>query len=117
VRVSFDAVSPVDDAVLGIAIYDVKGDLVFGSNTEIEDERVGRLHGPGEVVFAFDSVPLLDGSYDITVGIHSPDQGTVYDLWEQKARFQVMNPSSRTGAAALPLHIEVHKSSLEERAG
>jgi ABC-2 type transport system ATP-binding protein len=117
VRVSFDAVSPVEDAVFGIAVYDVKGDLVFGSDTDIEDEHVGRLHGPGEVVFAFDSVPLLDGSYDISVGIRSPDHGTVYDFWEQKARFQVMNPSGRTGAAALPVHIEVRKSSLEERAG
>jgi ABC-2 type transport system ATP-binding protein len=116
VRVGFEAVDPVDEPVIGIAIFDIKGELVFGSNTAAENERVGRLEGSGEVVFAFESVPLLDGSYDISVGIISPDQKTIYDWWEQKARFQVMNPTSQEGAVALPLHIEVHRSSLEERA-
>ena len=116
VRVCFDAVHPVDDPVIGIAIYDIKGELVYGSNTEVENTRVGRLEGPGEIVFAFDSVPLLDGSYDVTIGIHSVDEVTTYDWWEQKTRFQVMNPARQEGAVALPLHIEVHTSSLEERA-
>ncbi|HWC37438.1 MAG TPA: ABC transporter ATP-binding protein [Acidimicrobiales bacterium] len=117
VRVSFDAIAPIDDAVMGIAIHDVKGDLVFRSDTEIEGAQVGRLHGPGEVVFAFDSVPLLDGSYDVSIDIHSPDHGTVHDSAEQQARFQVMNPTRHSGAVSLPVHIEVRKSSLEERAG
>jgi ABC-2 type transport system ATP-binding protein len=116
VRVSFDAVTPVDDPVIGIGVYNVKGELVYGSNTEIEGQPVGRLEGPGEIVFAFDSVPLLDGSYDLTIGIHSPDESTVYDWWEQKSRFQVMNPTKKQGAVSLPLRIDGRWSSLEERA-
>jgi ABC-2 type transport system ATP-binding protein len=116
VRVSFDAVTPVDDPVIGIAVYNIKGELVYGSNTEIEEHPVGRLDGPGEIVFAFDSVPLLDGSYDLTIGIHSPDESTVYDWWEQKSRFQVMNPTKKQGEVSLPLRIDGRQSTLEERA-
>jgi ABC-type polysaccharide/polyol phosphate transport system ATPase subunit len=116
VTVSFDGVTPVEDAVMGIAIYDVDGELVYGSNTEVEGLEVGPLFGPGQVSFEFDSVPLLDGSYDISVGIHSPDGGTVYDWWEQKARFEVMNPGRQDGKVSLPLRIKVAKSSVEEQA-
>jgi ABC-2 type transport system ATP-binding protein len=116
VKVFLEAVDPVDDAIIGIAIYDNRGELVYSSNTEVADEPLGRLEGSSEVVFAFDSVPLLDGSYDITIGIMSTDRGTTYDWWERKARFQVMNPGREEGAVALPLRIEIHKSPLEERA-
>ena len=116
VRVSLETVDAVDDAIIGIEIFDTKGELVFNSNTEFEDEPLGRLEGSSEVVFAFDSVPLLDGSYDITIGIQSTDRGTTYDWWEHKARFQVMNPGRQEGAVALPLRIEIHKSPLEQRA-
>jgi ABC-2 type transport system ATP-binding protein len=116
VKVFFDGVTPVEDAVLGIAIYDMDGELVYGSNTENEGPVVGPILGPGHVSFEFDSVPLLDGSYEITVGIHSPDGGTVYDWWEQKSRFEVMNPGRQDGKVSLPLRIKVAKSSVEERA-
>ena len=115
-RVAFDAVTPVDDPVMGIAVYNIKGELVYGSNTDIEGQPVGRLQGPGEIVFAFDSVPLLDGSYDLTIGIHSPDESTVYDWWEQKSRFQVMNPTKKQGEVFLPLRIDGRTPSMEERA-
>jgi ABC-2 type transport system ATP-binding protein len=116
VTVSYEGVTPVDDAVLGIAIYDIDGELVFGSNTEVEGPVVGPLFGPGRVSFEFDSVPLLDGTYDLTLGIHSPDGGTVYDWWEQKTRFEVMNPGRQDGKVALPLRIKVTKSPVEEQA-
>ncbi|HEY1633427.1 MAG TPA: ABC transporter ATP-binding protein [Acidimicrobiales bacterium] len=116
VRVFFDAVNPVTDPIIGIAIYDIRGELLYGSSTAIEDQPVGRLHGPGEIVFSFDSVPLLDGSYDLGIWIHSPDDSTAYDWWEQKAGFQVMNPTKQFGALSLSLRIDGHNSSLEERA-
>jgi ABC-2 type transport system ATP-binding protein len=116
VRVAFDAVAPVDDPVIGIAVYNIKGELVYGSNTEIEEHPVGRLQGPGEIVFAFESVPLLDGSYDVSIGIVSADESTVYDWWEQKSRFQVMNPTKKQGEVSLPLRIDGRQSTLEERA-
>ena len=69
-----------------------------------------------EIVFSFDSVPLLDGSYDLGIWINSPDDSTGYDWWEQKAGFQVMNPTKQFGALSLSVRIDGRNSSLEERA-
>jgi hypothetical protein len=67
--------------------------------------------GSGRVDFSFDSVPLLEGSYTVGVGISS-DRGIVYDRWEQKASFDVMNPGRSRGTVALDLHADVRAVSL-----
>ena len=54
------------------------------------------VDGAGEVVFDIASVPLLDGTYPITLGIHSHDDGIVYDWSEQRHWFEVMNPEKTT---------------------
>jgi hypothetical protein len=62
------------------------------------------------VDFSFDSVPLLEGSYTVSVGISS-DRGIVYDRWEQ-ASFDVMNPGRSRGTVALDLHADFRTVSL-----
>ena len=41
--------------------------------------------GDGEMTFEFHRVPLLDGTYLVTLAIQSSDEGTVYDWREQQA--------------------------------
>ena len=65
------------------------------------------VEGPGEFVFDFASVPLLDGTYPVTIGIHSHDEGTVYDWSEQRHWFEVMNPGRSVGKVHLPLTVHL----------
>ena len=59
----------------------------------------------GEVVFDLANVPLLDGDYEISLGIHSHDVGEEYDHIEGQHRIQVMNPSKVMGRVQFPLSI------------
>lgn len=113
IRIAFASKIDTEDVNFGVAIHDEEGRLVFGTNTRIRDERVRVEPGTGNVEFKFDSVPLLDGTYEVTVGITSHDEGTVYDWHEQQARFQVTNPGRTTGRVNLPVVIEVTQDAIE----
>jgi len=107
IHVAYEAVEPIEDIVFGIAVHDVEGKLVFGSNTELLGASLGTLRGTGEVVFATDGVPLLDGTYLVTVGAHSHDDGAVYDWHEQRHQFEVMDPGRTMGQVHLGLRVSV----------
>ncbi|MHB8294908.1 MAG: ABC transporter ATP-binding protein [Acidimicrobiales bacterium] len=107
--VGYEASRPTDDVQFGCAVYDIEGRMLFGSNTVLLGTDVGTVRGTGEVSFKFGSVPLLDGTYFITVGAHSADDRVVYDWREQRDRFQVMNPGRAVGTIHVPLSIELHE--------
>ena len=108
VRVSYESDERVDDVVFGIAVYDLAdGRHLYGANTEMLGVPIPSVDGAGEVVFDIASVPLLDGTYPITLGIHSHDDGIVYDWSEQRHWFEVMNPEKTTGTVALPVKVKV----------
>ena len=100
--------SRIEDVVFGIAVYDLAdGRHLFGANTHLLGVPIPFVEGAGEVVFDIESVPLLDGTYPITIGIHSHDDGIVYDWSEQRHWFEVMNPEKTTGTVALPVKVKV----------
>ena len=59
------------------------------------------LDGVGAVCFDFPDVPLLDGSYDLSLAITSRAGGTVYDRSDASVRFEVMQPGAQRGRVAL----------------
>ena len=109
IRILYDTDDQIDDVVVGIGIHDLEGRLVFGSNTDFLGVEVAPLHGRGEVAFSTESVPLLDGTYLLTLGVHSHDEGTVYDWQEQRHQFEVMNPSRTVGQVHMGLRVTVAK--------
>ncbi|MDQ1439344.1 MAG: lipopolysaccharide transport system ATP-binding protein [Acidimicrobiaceae bacterium] len=113
VRLAYNAVERVDDVVFGLAIHDVDGNLIFGSNTDFLGIEVGILDGPGVVTFETDAVPLLDGAYLLTIGIHSHDEVTVYDWREQRHQFEVMNPHKTAGGVYMGIRASIEKSKKE----
>lgn len=107
INVRFDATERVDDVVFGLAIYDVEGKELFGVNTEIMEMDVGPLEGMGEISFDIGSVPFLDGTYMVTIGVHNHDGGVVYDWLEQQHTFAVMNPRRVAGMVDLPIKVSM----------
>ncbi|MDQ3757264.1 MAG: ABC transporter ATP-binding protein [Actinomycetota bacterium] len=113
IHVSYEAVERLDDVVFAILVHDTEGKLVFSSNTEILGAPLGVIEGPGEVAFSTDHVPLLEGTFLLTIGVHSHDDGIVYDWQEQRHQFEVMNPTRTGGDIDLGLHVSVTQASGE----
>jgi ABC-2 type transport system ATP-binding protein len=107
IRVAYDAEDRVEDVMFGIAIYDVKGNNLFGANTKMLGLDVPPADGPAEIRFSFGDVPLLDGTYLVTLAIQTRDEGVVYDWHEQQWQFEVMNPDRTVGIVAMPLTVKV----------
>jgi ABC-2 type transport system ATP-binding protein len=105
IHVSYHADEPTDDLLFGIAIHDQEGNNIFGANTKIIDVAVPIADGAGEVTFDFEHVPLLDGTYLVTLAIQTTDEGTVYDWRDQQYQFSVMNPARTAGLVSLPLAV------------
>jgi ABC-type polysaccharide/polyol phosphate transport system ATPase subunit len=105
IRVAYEAIEPTEDLLIGIAIHDQEGNLVFGTNTKVLEVPVPVASGKGEVAFAFDRIPLLDGTYLVTLALQTTDEGTVYDWREQQYSFSVLNPERSVGLVALPVEV------------
>ncbi len=107
ISIAYESTRPVDDLVIGVAVYDMEGRLLFGWNTDTMGFSLGRVDGRGEISFSIASLPLLDGTYPVTIGIHSSDQATVYDWREQRERFEVMSTSRSAGVLELQVDVRV----------
>jgi ABC-2 type transport system ATP-binding protein len=117
VRVSYNATERTDDILFGIAIHDENGNHLFGTNTEVLGVDVPPADGDGEMSFEFHRVPLLDGTYLVTLAIQSVDEGTVYDWREQQAHFEVMNPSRTGGLVSFPIDVRFGNPAMEPAEG
>jgi ABC-2 type transport system ATP-binding protein len=106
VRVKYHATERTADILFGIAIHDENGNHLFGTNTAILGVDVPPADGDGEMAFEFPRVPLLDGTYYVTLAIQTVDEGTVYDWWEQHLQFAVMNPARTQGLVAFPIDVK-----------
>jgi ABC-2 type transport system ATP-binding protein len=117
VRVRYEARERTEDILFGIAIHDINGNHLYGTNTGVLGVDVPPAEGEGEMSFEFHRVPLLDGTYFLTLAIQSVDEGTVYDWWEQEAQFSVMNPSRTNGIVSFPIDVSFGESAMEPAEG
>lgn len=116
VHIKYDALEPVDDLIAGIAAYSDEGKLLFAANNiwYPVDHRI--FSGPGEFVYEFPSVPLMDGTYSITIGLTTADEGTVYDWHDQRYKFEVMNPTAVSGLIHMPPKVSLHQDRVDGEA-
>lgn len=115
VRCGYLAPDAVDDVVFAMNITDPEGRLMLGVNTEVAGAEVDRVEGGGEVVFELERIPLMDGDYEVSVGIHSHDGAEEYDHLEGEHRIQVMNPTRMIGRVHFEVAVLHHRVSSPAR--
>ena len=107
VAVDINAAAPVDDVVAALEVYDPQGNPLLGTNTDLIGVDLGTVAGARRVSFRFGAVPLLDGTYDLALGLHTHDGGLEYDHREGVDSFSVMNPGRTQGTVHFPVEVDV----------
>jgi ABC-2 type transport system ATP-binding protein len=104
--VTLEAGEPVDDVVVAVSVHGPMGQLVYSTNTSLHGVDLGTVTGRKVVTFDFSGIPLMDGTYPVTFGVHTRG-GLVYDNWEQLRRFEVAAPGRDIGLVRLPMQIRL----------
>jgi ABC-type polysaccharide/polyol phosphate transport system ATPase subunit len=94
IRISYSCPIPIKDAVFGIRITHLHGTVVWGSNTKRRGIALPTLTGTGYIDLEIESLPLLEGTYDLTVAFSDISEVHEYDHWERRVRFSVVQHSS-----------------------
>ena len=105
VTAELDSLAAVPNAMATIAIHDDKHELVFASDPDDPACAMEVPQGGGIVRFSFPEVPLLDGTYSVSVGVRSATDTAIFDWKDQVTKFEVANPGRATGRVRLPLDV------------
>jgi lipopolysaccharide transport system ATP-binding protein len=62
---------------------------MWGSNTKRSGISLPTLIGTGYIDLEIESLPLLEGTYDLTVALSDMSEIHEYDHWERRTRFSV----------------------------
>jgi ABC-type histidine transport system ATPase subunit len=116
VRIEYEAPERVDDVAFAINIHDQSGNLLVGTNSDLLGVDIPSVRGRGEVTFMLDRVPLLDGVYVVSLGVHSHDAGISYDHRDQKDFIEVLNTTKTVGLVHFPMHVEVSSATHDTQA-
>ena len=107
IHIDYTAKKPLDDAVIGLAIYRSDGTLVYGTNTLIDTSSPVTLQTQGTIDLQIDGLPVSNGSYSIDLAIHRPD-GFNYDFWRDICTIQVADKVQTPGEIALSHQWDIH---------
>lgn len=89
IRISYSLLMPLKDVVFGLRITHLHGTVVWGSNTKRRGLSLPHILGSGYIDMEIESLPLLEGTYDITAAISDMSEVNEYDHWERRTRFNV----------------------------
>lgn len=89
IRIHYEAPNGIKDAVVGIRITHLHGMNVWGTNTKRKGTKISHLEGKGFVDLDIPHLPLLEGTYDLTIALSDTVEVNVYDHWEKRIRFDV----------------------------
>ena len=88
-RLEFAAHIPVQKPVFGVRIDTLNGQLVWGSSSKLIGHQIAFIDGNGWVDLNFPKVPLLNGTYDLSVSVTNESETHQFDHWERRIRFEV----------------------------
>lgn len=94
VRVEYEILQPITELVVGIRITHLHGFNVFGSNTKRRGIALPADRQKGSVEFIVDSLPILEGTFDLTIDVSDNAEVNPYDHLEKAVRFNVIQRGS-----------------------
>lgn len=90
VRINYERHSDVEDVVAGLRITHLHGMQVFGTNSRRRGASLGSFGSRGHVDLHIPTIPMLSGTYQISVDLSDSSELYTYDHWGQCATFEVL---------------------------
>jgi ABC-2 type transport system ATP-binding protein len=90
VKIDYELLKPVNELVVGLRITHLHGFNVFGSNTKRRGLAIPTDKKSGSVEFVVDALPILEGTFDLTIDISDNAEVSPYDHLEKLFRFNVI---------------------------
>lgn len=112
VEVELKAQTFVPDPVFSLNIHDGTGLHIFGTNTHWRFMQVDLDSGPARLKIEFPVLPMKDGRYTVTVGVHSRDGLTLYAPTDISAKFEMRGGSDELGRLLLPCTFSVEGAAV-----
>jgi ABC-2 type transport system ATP-binding protein len=97
---------PTDDWVTGVAITNHLDLLVYGTNTALQGADLPPISDRRRVRYCFDSIPMVEGQYYVTVAVH-PRVGPEYHRLDRVVSFKVVSDAADDGVLHLSPRFEV----------
>jgi hypothetical protein len=79
----------LNNSVLAVRLTSLHGHELFGVSTKTRGIKLPVQTGQAEITFKIRSLPLLEGSYDLSVSISDESDTHEFDHWERRTRFDV----------------------------
>ncbi len=89
VRMHFVAHERIETPQFGLALYDSGGFHINGPNTVFSGVEIEAIEGPGYIDWKVESLPLLEGSYLVSVALTDHDGIGMYDYHHQAHALRV----------------------------
>ena len=93
-QIDYTAHMPIKEPVFGIRITHLHGTTVWGSNTKRMGFQPATLNNSGTITLNIPELPILAGTYDLTVALTDQHETYEYDHWERRVRFDVVQYNS-----------------------
>lgn len=88
-RISFESSIELENPTIGIAVHSESGVHVTGTNTRLSKLRTGIVSGVTSVEYQTDRLPLLPGTYLMSVAIEDEFSQHTYDRYDMGWRLRV----------------------------
>lgn len=116
VEVLFEAVTPVDSPVMGVALFRDDGVYCHGPNTSADSALRGRYAGAYRFIAEFPELPLLGGTYQASVAFYDKDHVYAY-AWDHRLYpFRIVSDRPDHGLVALRHRFSVEPAEPGEEA-
>ena len=90
VRVSLQGHRPVEDPHVSIAVFDSNEEFIYGTSTRRMGVDLGSFEGRRRVSFELKQLPVVEGQYLVTVGVHNRDKSVAHDWHDMRYAFDVV---------------------------
>lgn len=89
VRMHYEAHESIQEPRFGLALFHSSGFHINGPNNVFSDYAIAEIEGQGFVDYTIDRLPLLPGTYHVSVAIHDHEGKHPYDHIHQRLTFRV----------------------------